>query len=49
MRYIYLCDCGKYLEYELSERNAVRDFIYIIDLHNGSDQVHLAWEHKAQK
>ena len=44
MKYIYLCDCGKYLEYEL-----VTDLTAGVDLHNGSDQVHLAWEHEAQK
>jgi hypothetical protein len=49
MKYIYVCDCGITLEYELSENTAVRDFMYGLDLHNGSDQTHLAWEHEAQR
>ena len=44
MKYIYVCDCGITLEYELAT-----DLIAGVDLHNGSDQTHLAWEHEAQK
>jgi hypothetical protein len=44
MKYIYVCDCGITLEYELAT-----DLIAGVDLHNGSDQTHLAWEHEAQR
>jgi hypothetical protein len=44
MKYIYLCDCGITLEYELAT-----DLIASVELHNGSDQSHLAWEHEAQR
>lgn len=44
MRYIYVCDCGMTLKYELAT-----DLSDGVDLHNGSDQTHLAWEHEAQR
>ena len=44
MRYMFYCDCGAYMESEL-----VRDLSEAVELHQGSNQVHLAWEHEAQK
>jgi hypothetical protein len=44
MRYIYECDCGMTLYY-----SSANDLIAGVDLHHGSDQVHLSWEHEAQR
>jgi hypothetical protein len=44
MNYIYKCDCGITLEYELFS-----ELMDAFKVHDGSDQTHLAWEHEAQK
>lgn len=44
MMYIFQCNCGASMQSEL-----ISELSDAVELHQGSDQAHLAWEHEAQR